>query len=71
MTATRWYPHRETVRSISPKAIAPNEWGFYGPKGSGMVNVPIWHQYGTAAYYINRYRPLHGYSGQAAGRFKT
>lgn len=58
--AIRWYPHREKVRSISPNAIAPDEWGFNGPPLSGMVNVPIWHRH-PAAFYISYYITLHGY----------
>ena len=70
-TDTRhWHGNVDYLRLIQPTAISPHDWGFHGPEGSGMVNVPIWHWH-PVADFIQAYMPLHGYSGQAAGEFKS
>ena len=59
----RWYPHRETVESISPNAISPYAWGFNSPE-RGLVNVSIWNPR-KAAYYIKLFEMLVGYQTEA------
>lgn len=55
---SRWYPHRETVESISPNAISPFAWEAGGRQPFIFVPIGHWH---TAAYYTGMFRLLSGY----------